>query len=207
MGDVQISAAATLVAAIVAVLGSIGTVALSALFQRRYLRADLAGQAVERRAQWERENAQSASAGKAAACAAFDAAVVRAVGRLQRAIDLADQPRVRRKLLGLGWAQRWEEDIQQAAFDIALPYSTLRFAADPQILTAAEDVIKALTKVTAAMSAVPTPLPPSPMAVFKTSARKRWRASIDRELSGLHAARRHLISAVDASARRTSRER
>ena len=100
MGDVRIPATATLLAAAIAVAGSIFVVWLSGRHQRQLQAREFADRESSRNAQWEREAARAARASEVDACVRFDAAAAIAVARLRRMMDFVGQPRLRRRLLG-----------------------------------------------------------------------------------------------------------
>jgi hypothetical protein len=56
----------------------------------------------------------------------FEAAVVLALAQLLRVVDLADRPRIRRRLLGRDWTRRWEQGVQDALAEVRLPCLTVQ---------------------------------------------------------------------------------
>lgn len=197
MGDVRIPAAATLSAALIAVVGSIIVVWLNGRVQRHLLVQQQQGQSAERRAQWAEDRLRASEVAQGDACVRFDAAVIVALSRLQRVVDLADRPGVRRPLLGRDWPQQWEARLQEALTDMILPYSALRYAANPPLLAAADAVMDALSVVATTAGAVPKPLPPNPASLLHRKAVTRWRTRIDDARGDLHAARRELVAVLD----------
>src|SRR5688572_16264431 len=105
MGDVRIPALATLVAAAIAVTGSIFAVWLSGRYQRQLQAREFADRRAAQDAQWEREAARSARAAEVDACVRFDAAIAISLARLRRMMDFVGKPGLRRRLLGRAWAQ------------------------------------------------------------------------------------------------------
>jgi hypothetical protein len=159
--DVRVPAVATVVAAVVAIAGSIFTVWLSGR-QRRDLQV----------AQWDKERLRAARAAEIDACARLDAAVVIALGRLTQLVDLANRPRVRRRVLGRDWPRQIERILQDVAANIALPHSTTR-----------------LTVATA-----PAYLPPRPL---HNRASSNWRERIHHAAAALRDARRELARTLE----------
>ncbi len=102
MGDVRVPAVATLLAAMVAVVGAIVAVWLSGRQQRRLQVNAFAEQRRAQNAQWDDEKMRAARATEFDACVQFAAAVVIAINRLHQVADLAGRPRLRRYLLGPG---------------------------------------------------------------------------------------------------------
>ena len=80
MGDVRVPAAATLLAALVVVLGSVFVVWLSGRQQRRLQAAGFADRAETRRAQWAEERSRAARAAELDTCVHFDTATAIALG-------------------------------------------------------------------------------------------------------------------------------
>ncbi len=133
MGDVRVPAAATLLAAVVAVLGSVFVVWLNARQQRRLQAAEFADRAETRRARWAEDRSRAARAAELDACVHLDAAIALALGQLTRMVDLAGRPGVRRKLMGRRWAQQWNEGVANATAELAVPLSTVRLTARPGV--------------------------------------------------------------------------
>jgi predicted histidine transporter YuiF (NhaC family) len=125
MGDVRLPAVATLLAAMVAVVGSIVAVWLSGRQQRRLQVNAFAEQRRAQNAQWDYERMRAARATEFDACVQFDAAVVVAINRLQQVASLAGRPGLRRYLLGWDWAQQWETKVRDAAEGLAPPCSAV----------------------------------------------------------------------------------
>ena len=129
MGDVRVPTVATLLAAMVAVVGSIVAVWLSGRQQRLLQVRAFAEQRRAQNAQWDDEKIRAARATEFDACVQFDAAVVIAINRLQQVASLAGRPRLRRYLLGRDWAQQWQTRVRDAAEGLALPYSAVTLGA------------------------------------------------------------------------------
>lgn len=121
MGDVRVPALATLAAAVLAVGGSLLVVLVSGRQQRSLQAREFAEQTAARREQWGEERVRAARAVEIDACARFDAAIVLALGQLQRMVDLADRPGLRRRLFGQDWARQWNRRLQEATEESCSP--------------------------------------------------------------------------------------
>ncbi len=193
MGDVRVPAVATLLAAMVAVVGSIVAVWLSGRQQRRLQASAFAEQRRAQNAQWVDEKMRAARATEFDACVQFDAAVVIAINRLQQVADLAGRPRLRRYLLGRDWAQQWETKVRDAAEDLALPYSAVMLGARPTVQTAVEKVMANLDSAVNAITSIPQHVPPAPLADHVL---RRWRERVAAASHELKQSRVHLASAL-----------
>jgi hypothetical protein len=183
MGDVRIPALATVIAAAVAVVGSIGAVLINGKLQRRLQASAFA-----------EERSRSARSAEVDACVRFEAAVVLVVAWLQRVVDLADRPRMRRRLLGRDWTRRWEQGVQDALAEVRLPYLTVRLTARPPVRAAVETVMTALGEMSDAVASIPPHVPPPPAARW---ALRRWRDRIEQSRTAVQHARQGLTAALE----------
>ncbi len=193
MGDVRVPAVATLLAAMVAVVGSIVAVWLSGRQQRRLQVSAFAEQRRAQNAQWDDEKMRAARATEFDACVQFAAAVVIAINRLQQVAGLAGRPRLRRYLLGRDWAQQWEAKVRDAAEGLALPYSAVMLGARPTVQAAVDEVMADLDAAVNAITSIPQYVPPAPLADHVL---RRWRERVDAAVNELKQSRVHLASAV-----------
>ncbi len=193
MGDVRVPAVTTLLAAMVAVVGAIVAVWLSGRQQRRLQVNAFAEQRRAQNAQWDDDKMQTARATEFDACVQFTAAVVIAINRLQRVVDLAGRPRLRRYLLGRDWAQHWDTNVQDAAEGLALPYSAVMLGARPTVQAAVDEVMADLNTAVNAITSIPQYVPPAPLADHVL---RRWRERVDAAINELKQSRVHLASAV-----------
>lgn len=129
MGDLRVPALATLLAAVIAVSGSIFAVYLSGRQQRTLQRREFDEQREQRRRREAAEQERSARAAEIESCVRFDAAVVVAVAQFTRIVDLANKPLVRLRVLGLHWAREWDRQLQDRFADIAVPHAAVRLTA------------------------------------------------------------------------------
>ncbi len=196
MGDVRVPAVATLLAAVVAVLGSITAVWLSGRQQRRLQATAFAEQRRAQRAQWDEEKTRSARAAESDACVQFNAAVTLAISRLQWVANLAGRPRLRRHLLGRDWAQQWEHRVRDSAEGLALPYNAVMLGGRPTVQASVAAVMADLDMVVNAITSIPRYVAPPP---FTDYALRRWRAQVTEATDQAHRSRVRLAGAVQAS--------
>jgi hypothetical protein len=196
MGDVRIPAFATLLAAAIAVGGSIYVVWRSGRQQRRLQEREFADRTAAREAQWAEERARSARSAEVDACVRFDAAVAIALARLRRMQDFVGRPAIRRKLLGRKWAEQWNRDVTEAATDLAVPISTVQLTARPAVREAVDAVATAFGSAADAFGSLPTRIP-EPLLVGPVVT--RWRARVEVAVTEVQDARRTLASQLEAS--------
>ncbi|RBY87457.1 hypothetical protein [Blastococcus sp. TF02A-26] len=194
MGDVRIPALATLLAAVIAVAGSIYVVWRNGRQQLRIQRAEFAEQAAvrgseQRRAAWTSE---------VEACVAFDAAVAMALGRLRTMVGLVGRPAVRRRLLGPAWAQQWHREVFEAAAEFAVPLSRVRLTARPSVRDAVSAVADAFEVATTAVSSIPLRVPE---VLLAGPLGRPWRARVDAAIEAVQAARRDLAEVLEETAK------
>ncbi|MCZ2835952.1 hypothetical protein [Modestobacter sp. VKM Ac-2985] len=196
MGDVRIPAVATLAAAIIAVVGSMFVVWRSGQQQRRLQQREFADRASAREAQWAEERARGARAAEVDACVQFDAAVVIAVAHLRRMVDLVGRPGVRRGLFGRKWAEHWNRQLTEASIELALPLSTVRLTAGPQVRQAVSDVARCFEGAANAVSSLPQRIPESLLVGLVIQG---WRERVEASIEGLHAARGVMAAVLESS--------
>ncbi|MDP9430106.1 MAG: hypothetical protein M3Q47_15145 [Actinomycetota bacterium] len=196
MGDVRIPAFATLLAAVIAVAGSIYVVWRNGRQQLRLQQREFADRAASRDAKWAEERRRAARAAEVDACVRFDAAVVLALAKMRRMADLVGRPGVRRKLFGRRWAQQWNRDVTDAAADLALPHSTVRLSARPAIREAVDAVASSFDAAATAVGSLPTYLP-EPLLVGPVIS--AWRARVAAAIAEVQDARRQLASVLEES--------
>jgi hypothetical protein len=191
---------ATLLAAAIAVAGSIFVVWLSGRHQRQLQTREFADRASARNAQWEREAARAARASEVDACVRFDAATAVAVARLRRMMDFVGQPGLRRRLLGHKWAQQWNREVTAAVIELAVPLSAVRLTARAAVRDEVTAVATAFEKAAAAMATLPTYLPELLLRGRMVSG---WRARVEEAIEELQDARgelaAHLVRAEPGS--------
>jgi len=196
VGDVRLSALATLGAAVIVITGSIFAVWLSGRQQRSAQTREFTERRATQRAQWDEERTRADRAAEVDACVRFDAAVVLAIGQVERVARLAGHPRLRRRLLGRDWARQWERSVQAAIADIALPYCAVRLGARPAVRGAVETVMAEFVTVGGAVSSISKcTLPPLLSHWVRCSWRKRMADAIEQ----LQAARVGLMSALESA--------
>jgi len=162
VGTVQISAAATLVAALIALLGSIGAVWVSARLQTR-----------AQRRQWDRDARAYRSQAILEACLRFDGAVTVAAAGLHDLVDVATSRQMRRATLGREWARSFYAQVQTLSVQVALPYRAVHVLASGPIREAADTVMTELGTFSQALTAKPANTAPA-VAEKLTAARQRF---------------------------------
>lgn len=188
MGDVRIPALATLLAAVVAVGGSIFAVWLSGRQQVNLQAREFADRRASREAQWQDERERSARAAELDACIRFDAALAISLTRLRRTIDYVGKPRVRRQMLGRRWAQDWRRDVDEAMTELAVPISSVRYSARPMIWEAVDAAMDAFSAAATAVGSLPHL--PEPLLLGPTST--AWRGRVEAAIAEVQQARRRL---------------
>ncbi|MEX5721667.1 hypothetical protein [Geodermatophilus maliterrae] len=196
MGDVRVPALATLLAAFVAVAGSMFVVWRSGHQQRRLQLREFADRATAREAQWAEERARGARAAEVDACVQFDAAVAIAVTHLRRMVDLVGRPRVRRRLFGRKWPEHWNRQVTEATVELAVPLSEVRMAAGPAVRQAVNDVATAFEAAANAVSTLPTHIPE---VLLMGPVVAPWRHRVDASISDVHSARDALAAVLESS--------
>jgi hypothetical protein len=201
VADVRVSAGATVLAALIAVVGSFLVVRRSGRQQLDLQRREFAQRTSSRQDQWDEERRRAARGAEIDACVHFDAALVIALSRLRRMVDLHGKPGLRRKLLGRDWAREWNRGVTDAATELAVPYSTVRLSARPAVRAAVDEVASAFEAVATEMSSLPTWVP-EPFLVRPLT--RGWHVRIETAISEVQDARKRLaevleIPATDAS--------
>jgi len=164
VGTVQVSAAATVGAALIAVVGSISAVWINARLQAK-----------AQRGQWERDARAQRSQVVTEACLRFDGAATLAVARFQELVQIAATPRLRRAFFGRDWARPFYSQVQALSVDLALPYRTVHLLAPHSVSAAADTVMNELQRFSETISARPTkPV----VAENLTAARQRFAEAV-----------------------------
>jgi len=133
---VQVPAYATLLAAGIAVVGSIVAVVVSGWLTRR-----------AQQRQWTREAVVAQRRAELEACATFDAAVVLSVSHFNEIVRMP--PAMRRRLLGRQWGGVLYAQSHALGADVVVPYSMVQMAASTPVQAAVEAVMTALGKMAA----------------------------------------------------------
>lgn len=196
MGDVRIPAVATLLAAVIAVGGSIYAVWRSGHQQLRLQEREFANRAAARDAQWAEEQRRASRTAEVEVCVHFDAAVAVALAQLRRMVDFVGRPGVRRKLLGRNWAQQWNRDVTEAATELAVPISTVRMTAGPVVRDAVDAVATAFSAAATSVSSLPARVP-EPFLVGPVTA--RWRERVEAAIAEVQSARDALAAALEGA--------
>lgn len=193
MGDVRIPALATLLAAVIAVAGSIYVVWRNGRQQLRIQQGEFAEQAAVRQI----EQRRAAWASEVDACVVFDASVATALGRLRAMVGLVGRPAVRRRLLGPAWAEQWHHEVMEAAADFAVPLSRVRLTARPPVRAAVSAVADAFEGAMTAVSSIPTGVPE---VLLCGPLGRPWRARVERAIGAVQSARRELAAVLEGTA-------
>jgi len=190
----RVPALATLMAAIIAVGGSILAVWRSGRQQVNLQAREFEERRGSREAHWQEGRDRAARAAEIDACIRFDAAVAMSLAGLRRTVDLVGRPRLRRRVLGRRWAQVWQQSVQGTMGELALPISTVRLSARPVVWEAVEAVADAFADAAAAVGSLPRLPEPLLIGPIVTA----WRQRVDTAVAEVQRSRRRLGEVLGA---------
>jgi hypothetical protein len=202
VGDVRVPALATLLAAIIAVGGSIFAVWRSGRQQVNLQAREFEDRRASREAHWQEERDRAARAAEIDACIRFDAALAISLARLRRTVEFVGRPRLRRRVLGRRWAQDWQHNVQASMGELALPISTVRLSARPVVWQAVDAAADAFVDAAAAVGSLPKLPEPLLIGPFVTA----WRQRVDTAVGEVQQSRRRLGEILGAPSFGTSQD-
>ncbi|KGH44906.1 hypothetical protein IN07_20690 [Modestobacter caceresii] len=194
MGDVRAPALATLLAALIAVGGSIFAVRRSGRQQVNLQTREFEDRRASREAHWQEERDRAARAAEIDSCIHFDAALALSLARLHRTVDFVGRPRLRRRVLGRRWAQDWQQNVQAAMEELALPISTVRLSARPIVWEAVDAAADAFADAAAAVGSLPKLPEPLLIGPIVTA----WRQRVDTAVAEVQQSRRRIGESLGA---------
>ncbi len=96
--------------------------------------------------------------------------------------------------MGRRWAQAWRRDVEDATAELAVPLSTVRLTARPEIRDAVDALSLAFEDAATAIASLPTwvpePLLRGPLA-------SRWRERVTAATSSVQEARRRMAQVLE----------